>query len=65
MLDTAMNAMREGRPALPVLRGGELVGMITMENVSEWMMIRAAQQRRRSRPVAAAASQSASRSRGG
>ncbi|MFG0285361.1 MAG: site-2 protease family protein [Phycisphaerales bacterium JB039] len=50
MLDGAMTRMRSGEAtALPVLRGRDLVGMITMENVGEWMMIRSAQKRRRQR----------------
>jgi CBS domain-containing protein len=44
MLDRAHAAMQEsGLSALPVLRGGgELVGLITRENVGEWMMVRSA-----------------------
>ena len=40
MLDRAFERMRENEcTVLPVVRGGDLVGMLTLENVGEWMMI--------------------------
>jgi CBS domain-containing protein len=42
-LETIFERMHQGQcPALPVLRHGELVGMITLENIGEWMMIQSA-----------------------
>jgi hypothetical protein len=32
----------EELPAVPVTEGGRLVGMITMENIAEFLMVRAA-----------------------
>ena len=50
MLDRVHAQMQEsGLSSLPVLRGNRLVGLITLENVGEWMMIRSAAQRRRGR----------------
>ena len=46
MLERAFERMREnGCPVLPVVRHGELVGMLTLENVGEWMMIQNAMRR--------------------
>ena len=43
MLETAVASLREGRcRTLPVVRGGTLVGMLTMDNVGEFMMIESA-----------------------
>ena len=43
MLDTALNRLQEsGSKTLPVIHGGQLVGMITMENITEYLMIRSA-----------------------
>lgn len=42
MLDAAFERMQQAPcPMLPVLRGTELVGLLTPENVSEWMMVQA------------------------
>jgi Zn-dependent protease/CBS domain-containing protein len=50
MLERAFERMREnGCPVLPVLRRGELVGMLTLENVGEWMMIQNAVRRSHAR----------------
>lgn len=47
MLERAFGRMREnGYPVLPVLRDGELVGILTLENIGEWMMVRDAMQGR-------------------
>ena len=43
MLETAVACLREGRcRTLPVVRAGVLVGMLTMDNVGEFMMIESA-----------------------
>ncbi len=43
MLDHTFQQMREGEcTTLPVLREGRLVGLVTLENVGEWMMIQSA-----------------------
>jgi Zn-dependent protease/predicted transcriptional regulator len=43
MLEMALNRLQEsGSKTLPVTHGGELVGLITMENVTEYLMIRSA-----------------------
>jgi Zn-dependent protease/predicted transcriptional regulator len=48
MLDRAHARMQDsGLSALPVLRGSQLVGLITLENVGEWMMVRSAAEGRR------------------
>ena len=43
MLQSAFQRMRgSGCPALPVLRHGQLIGLLTLENVGEFMMINSA-----------------------
>jgi CBS domain-containing protein len=43
MLDAAFQLMREAEcPLTPVLKNGRLVGLLTLENVGEWMMIASA-----------------------
>lgn len=43
MLERTFQRMREANcSTMPVLRNGQLVGLITMENLGEWMMIRSA-----------------------
>jgi Zn-dependent protease/CBS domain-containing protein len=43
MLDGTFQRMREGEcSTAPVLREGRLVGLLTLENVGEWMMIQSA-----------------------
>jgi CBS domain-containing protein len=43
MLEMAINRLQEsGSKTLPVIHGGQLVGLITMENVTEYLMIRSA-----------------------
>ncbi len=50
MLDRTFQRMREWEcPTLPVLREGRLVGLITLENVGEWMMIQSALRKARAR----------------
>ena len=45
-LERALQAMRAGRhSAVPVVRRGELVGLLTLENVSELLMVQEARQR--------------------
>ena len=45
-LESAMQRMRErGRSALPVLHHGAMIGMITLENVGDLLMVRDALQR--------------------
>ena len=47
-LETAMMRMREHRQhALPVLQGGRLVGLLTLENVSDLMLVQNAMRARR------------------
>jgi Zn-dependent protease/predicted transcriptional regulator len=43
MVETALMRIQEsGMPALPVTHGGQLVGIITKENITEYLMIRSA-----------------------
>ena len=43
MLELALNRLQEsGARTLPVTHGGQLVGLITMENITEYLMIRSA-----------------------
>jgi CBS-domain-containing membrane protein len=50
MLDNIFPRMREWEcPTLPVLREGRLVGLVTLENVGEWMMIQSALRKARAR----------------
>jgi CBS domain-containing protein len=43
MLETALMRLQEsGSKMLPVTHGGQLVGVITMENITEYLMIRSA-----------------------
>ena len=50
MLDSTFQRMREGEcPTLPVLREGRLVGIVTLENVGEWMMIQSALKKAKAR----------------
>jgi Zn-dependent protease len=43
MLELALNRLQEsGSKSLPVTHGGQLVGMISMENITEYLMIRSA-----------------------
>jgi Zn-dependent protease/CBS domain-containing protein len=43
MLEMALNRLQEfGTKTLPVTHAGQLVGMITMENITEYLMIRSA-----------------------
>jgi predicted transcriptional regulator len=42
-LETAFQRMRSANcPTLPVVRGGRLVGVLTLENVGELMMVQSA-----------------------
>src|SRR6185295_3915580 len=43
MVETALMRLQEtGAKALPVVHGGQLVGLITAENITEFLMIRSA-----------------------
>lgn len=42
MLDRVMERLGTSTPTLPVTRGGRLVGLLSLENVSEWIRIEAA-----------------------
>jgi hypothetical protein len=41
-----------GCRTLPVVRGGELIGMISLENIGEWMMIQKALHQQNNVPTA-------------
>lgn len=50
MLEKTFQRMREAEcPTVPVLREGVLVGLVTLESVGEWMMIRSALNKARAR----------------
>ncbi|MFH1920028.1 MAG: site-2 protease family protein [Planctomycetota bacterium] len=50
MLDATFQEMREGDcSTVPVLREGKLVGLVTLENVGEWMVIQAALRKAKAR----------------
>ena len=43
MIETALTRLQESNSkTLPVVHGGQLVGLITAENISEYLMIRSA-----------------------
>jgi Zn-dependent protease/predicted transcriptional regulator len=51
MLDGAFQRMQEsGCTSLPVVRQGSLVGMLTLEHLGKWLMVRGALQHRDPRP---------------
>jgi len=53
LLESTFQQMRRQKcSALPVLHDGQLAGMITLESVSQWMMVQTALRRARARPVA-------------
>ncbi|MBI2826289.1 MAG: site-2 protease family protein [Planctomycetia bacterium] len=53
MLDATLRRMNEGScPTLPVVHAGQLVGLVTLENVGELMMIHSALKQRKPRPAA-------------
>lgn len=56
MLDRVMSRLRESR-VLPVTHQGRLVGMLTMENMAEFLMIQAAAARATGSPNARARGQ--------
>jgi predicted transcriptional regulator len=44
-LESTYQRMKESNcPTLPVVHGGELIGMISLENIGEWIMIQEALQ---------------------
>jgi CBS domain-containing protein len=46
MVENALQRIQEsGVPALPVTHAGQLVGIVTSENISEYLMIRSALRR--------------------
>lgn len=52
MLEDTFLRMREGDcSTLPVVSDGRLVGMVTLENVGEWLMIHSALDRQAGRMV--------------
>ena len=55
MLEGAVQCLQaSGCPALPVLRDHELVGVLTMENVSEFLMVHSARRANRARAASVA-----------
>ena len=55
MLEGAVQRLRaSGCPALPVLRDRELVGVLTMENVGEFLMVHSARCANRARATSVA-----------
>ena len=55
MLEGAVQRLQaSGCPALPVVRDRELVGVLTMENVREFMMVHSALRANRARGTALA-----------
>jgi Zn-dependent protease len=52
-LESTYRRMKEtGCRTLPVVRGGELIGMISLENIGEWMMIQKALHQQNNVPTA-------------
>lgn len=52
MVENALLRLQEcGIPVLPVTHGGQLVGIITPENITEYLMIRSALRARASVPI--------------
>jgi hypothetical protein len=53
-LEVTFQRMREAElPVMPVVDGSELVGLLTLENIGEFLMVRAAlQQAKGERPAA-------------
>jgi len=52
-LKSAVESMRKRQYAtVPVVAGGRVVGLLTLENVSEMMMVNAAMDHQRRRPAA-------------
>lgn len=50
MLEDVFKKMREGNiSTLPVIRSGDVVGIITLENLGEWMMIQSALRKAKAR----------------
>ena len=49
-LDGALFQAEPGQTVLPVVRNGQLVGLVTAENIGELMMIRAARRERGAEP---------------
>jgi hypothetical protein len=56
MLDSAFRRMQaSGCSALAVVHGGRLIGLITLEHVGKWLMVRGALERKRDQELRAAA----------
>ena len=50
MLESTFQKMRQGNiPTLPVVRGNQLIGLITLENLGEWMMVQSALRKTKAR----------------